>query len=199
MLGDGAELIEKLPIVNVPVGAALEWHVGLVANSKSKHGGMITVTLRQPLSSALDIHSLGAHQRGIGTGCRKGEPWIDRYADDYINRVGAMIPAQVQELIAAVVRRPSGETRGRRRRAEADSGRHAPVERAPLRIVGRRRRNPFPPGVGADAVGAELTDESVGKIDARFAVVVGRAPKIARPDWRVGEMSGIAPEVIRAG
>ena len=133
MLRDGAEMIQKLPIVKVPVGAAREWQVGFVANRKSKYRGMIAISLRQPLSSALDIHSLVVYQSGIRIGSRKGEPRIDRDADDDVNRVDAMIPAQVQELIAAVVRRPCRETGGRGRRAEAHSRSHTPIERAPLR------------------------------------------------------------------
>ena len=39
MLGDGAEMIQILPIVNVPVGAAREWQVGFVANGKSDTAG----------------------------------------------------------------------------------------------------------------------------------------------------------------
>src|SRR5580704_15869783 len=57
-LGDGAEMIQILPIVEISIGAACRLQIGFIADYKSEYRGMIAVTLRQPLGRVLDEHSL---------------------------------------------------------------------------------------------------------------------------------------------
>ena len=54
---------------------------------------MITITLRQPLSCALDEHSLVMHHAESESALGKANPAIERNTDDYVNRIDAIIPA----------------------------------------------------------------------------------------------------------